>query len=412
MPGSRPTSPSCSVRCELLEAERLRRLAEIDRRGLYAHDGHLSTASWLAATHRMTWGAARTCVRVARALEQMPRTRAALQDGEISLAAVRMLVEARAIHPESFAEAEPLLVEAARIHPVGELRRVVACWQDRVEAEQDQGVDPRSARRRLHASVTLGGMVRVDGDLDPLTGESLLTALGAVLDAEVRAPGAGEVTDERTPAQRRADALGEICRGFLDRGDRPVVAGERPHLTVTVPVEVLAGAPLAGLGPGAGGGTGAGAGAGAGAGVGHGAGTDPFGTAELDHAGPVPPELVRQLACDASVMRVVLGPRSEPLDVGRRTPVVPPAIRRAVILRDRHCRFPGCDRPPAWCECPPRRPLGHRWPHGPGQPAAALPAPSRPGAPPRWVRARDRGRRLRLPTLGRIGAGGSRTAVM
>ncbi len=129
----------------------------------------------------------------------------------------------------------------------------------------------------------------------------------------------------------------------------PVVAGERPHLTVTVPVEVLAGAPLAvpGLGTGAGGGTGAGAGAG----VGHGAGTDPFGTAELDHAGPVPPELVRQLACDASVMRVVLGPRSEPLDVGRRTPVVPPAIRRAVILRDRHCRFPGCDRPPAWCEC-------------------------------------------------------------
>ncbi len=243
MPGSRPTSPSCSVRCELLEAERLRRVAEIDRRGLYAHDGHLSTASWLAATHRMTWGAARTCVRVARALEQMPRTRAALQDGEISLAAVRMLVEARAIHPESFAEAEPLLVEAARIHPVGELRRVVACWQDRVEAEQDQGVDPRSARRRLHASVTLGGMVRVDGDLDPLTGESLLTALGAVLDAEVRAPGAGEVPDERTPAQRRADALGEVCRGFLDRGDRPVVAGERPHLTVTVPVEVLAGAP-------------------------------------------------------------------------------------------------------------------------------------------------------------------------
>ncbi len=50
-------------------------------------------------------------------------------------------------------------------------------------------------------------------------------------------------------------------------------------------------------------------------------------------------------------MRVVLGARSEPLDVGRRTPVVPAALRRAVILRDRHCRFPGCDRPPAWCEC-------------------------------------------------------------
>lgn len=42
--------------------------------------------------------------------------------------------------------------------------------------------------------------------------------------------------------------------------------------------------------------------------------------------------------------------RSEPLDVGRRTPVVPPAVRRAVIVRDRTCRFPGCDRPHAWCD--------------------------------------------------------------
>ena len=40
----------------------------------------------------------------------------------------------------------------------------------------------------------------------------------------------------------------------------------------------------------------------------------------------------------------------EPLDIGRRTPVIPPAMRRAVIVRDRHCRFPGCDRPQPWCD--------------------------------------------------------------
>ena len=324
---------------ELLEAERLRRVAEIDRRGLYAHDGHLSTASWLAASHRITWGSARTSVQVARALEQMSRTRRALQDGEVSLGAVRMLVEAREADPESFAAAEPLLVEAAARHSLGELRRVVAFWRDRVEAEHaEDREDPRSVRRRLHASMTLGGMVRVDGDLDPTTGASLLTALGAVLDAEVRA-GGDEPPDERTPAQRRADALGEICRGFLDRGDRPVVAGERPHLTVTVPVEVLAG------GPGRGG-----TGTGLGTGTGIGDGTDLPGMAELDHVGALDAATTRQLACDASVMRVVLGARSEPLDVGRRTPVVPPAIRRAVTLRDRHCRFPRCDRPSAWCD--------------------------------------------------------------
>jgi len=76
----------------------------------------------------------------------------------------------------------------------------------------------------------------------------------------------------------------------------------------------------------------------------------PDSVSELDHVGPVEPETARRLACDASVMRVVMAGRSEPLDVGRRTPVVPPAIRRAVIVRDRTCRFPGCDRPHTWCD--------------------------------------------------------------
>jgi hypothetical protein len=73
-------------------------------------------------------------------------------------------------------------------------------------------------------------------------------------------------------------------------------------------------------------------------------------TSELDHAGPVDPDVARRLACDASLTRVVLSGRSEPLDVGRRTPVIPPAMRRAVIVRDRRCRFPGCDRPHTWCD--------------------------------------------------------------
>jgi hypothetical protein len=41
---------------------------------------------------------------------------------------------------------------------------------------------------------------------------------------------------------------------------------------------------------------------------------------------------------------------SLPLDVGRPTEVVPPHLRRAIITRDRHCAFPGCDRPPAGCQ--------------------------------------------------------------
>jgi len=97
-----------------------------------------------------------------------------------------------------------------------------------------------------------------------------------------------------------------------------MVGGERPHVTLTVDAGMLAGREA--------------------------------GTAELDRTGPVPEELAKQHLCDASVMRVVLSGRSQPMDVGRRTPIVPPAMRRAVIVRDRRCRFPGCDRPHSWCD--------------------------------------------------------------
>ena len=301
---------------ELLEVERLRRLAEIDRRRLFERDGHLSAASWLAVQHRMAWGTARYQVRVGRALEEMPRTRAALETGEVSLAAGRLLASAHAVDPGAFARSEQELVDAARRHSIQELTKVVGFWRERAEHERspDREESLRS-RRAFHASVTFLGMVRVDGELDPETGETLLTALGAVQVAETRSRG---FDDDRTPAQRRADALGEICRQWLDTADRPVVAGERPHLTVTVAAETLTpGSAEAG---------------------------------ELDHAGPVPNGIARRVACDASVMRVVMAGRSEPLDVGRRTALISPALRRAVIVRDGHCRFPGCDRPHTWCD--------------------------------------------------------------
>jgi hypothetical protein len=246
----------------------------------------------------------------------MPLTRRALEAGDISMSAVRLLLAARDADTEAFARSEAQLVEAARIHCMGDLQKVTAYWRQGVERERAaEGDDKLRERRRLHASVSFLGMVRVDGDLDPETGETLLTALGAVLDAEARNRGEDDV---RTPAQRRADALGEICRQWLDRSDRPAVAGERPHVSVTLTTEAMRG--------------------------------DPGASSELDHTGPVDAEMARRLACDASVRRVVLSGRSEPLDVGRKTPVIPPAMRRAVIVRDRHCRFPGCDRPQTWCD--------------------------------------------------------------
>jgi hypothetical protein len=336
---------------EVMEAACLRRLPDLERRRVHERDGHLSVASWMASTHRVSYGAARRSAATARALEHMPETQRVLEAGEISPAGVGMLVQARTTDPDAFERSEGVLVQAACLHSISGLSRVVGHWRQAVAAAA--GADTEAelrARRRLHASATFAGMVRVDGDLDPETGEVLLTALGAVVDAEVRS---GE-QDERSPAQRRADALGEVCRQWLDLAPRPAVAGERPHLTLTVSAEALAGSP--GTGGGATGGEIPGRG---GLGSGHaGGGRTPEASAgralpagaELDHTGPVSLRTARRLSCDASVMRVVMAGGSAPLDVGRRTPVVPSSIRRAVVCRDRHCRFPGCDRPHAWCD--------------------------------------------------------------
>ena len=58
----------------------------------------------------------------------------------------------------------------------------------------------------------------------------------------------------------------------------------------------------------------------------------------------------RWLACDGTLSRIVMGPDGQPLDHGRTKRIVPPPLRRAVELRDRHCVFAGCQAPTHWCD--------------------------------------------------------------
>lgn len=299
----------------VLEAERSRRLSEFERRGAHADDGFVSLSAWLVARHRVAPSAATRRVRVARSLREMPLAAGAFSGGELSEAAVALLASARESFPDAFVRCEEALLQAARTLPVAGLRSVIAYWQqaqdlDHAEREEEE----RYARRSLHVSPTLHGMVRIDGDLDPETGQAVMSAVRAVMDADSRSRSGPEL---RHPAQRRADALGDICRAWLDGRARPKIVGERPHVLVTVDLEALEG--RAGL-------------------------------SELQDAGPVTPQTARRIACDARVSRVITVGPTQPLELGRTTKVVPPALRRAVALRDRGCRFPGCGRPPGWCD--------------------------------------------------------------
>jgi len=299
-----------------LEVVRARRLAELERRQVWSRDGHLSLASWLGSRHRVSPSTAAGHVRMARALDAMPAAAEALAAGDLSSSSIAMLSSARDAAPEEFGRAEASLVEAARTFPAEELGATVTRWR------HDHADDADDDRQELYLSPTLVGRGKVSGDLNAETTQVLITALRAVQDVEVRS---NDRTDTRSPARRRADALGEICRQWLDAQGRPTVAGERPHVIVTIDVESL------GRGENA-------------ASTGRSAG------ARLSDAGAISATDALMWACDAQVTRVITDAASRPLDVGRTMRITPPWIRKALIVRDGGCAFPDCGRPPSWCD--------------------------------------------------------------
>jgi hypothetical protein len=283
------------------------------RRGIPQVEGFGSVTGWLVALTGDPAAVCRSRVAVARSLAGMTITRRAFSSGDLSEPRVRMLAQAYEFAPGVFCRDEGLLVGQARSLPAKVFPRALAHWRrladpDGALAEADRAFE----RCHLHVSATWAGMVRLDGDLDPESGAVVMTALGSLAD-----PGALDPADRRTPPQRRADALVEICRRHLDSADRPQVGGERPHLLVTVSLASLQG-PADGL-------------------------------VDLE-AGPISLEAVRRLACDAAITPVVTGVGPEPPKEGCRTRVVPPALRRALNHRDGGCTHPGCQVPARWCD--------------------------------------------------------------
>ncbi|MGI9039017.1 MAG: DUF222 domain-containing protein, partial [Gemmatimonadota bacterium] len=67
------------------------------------------------------------------------------------------------------------------------------------------------------------------------------------------------------------------------------------------------------------------------------------GMSELEDGTRISAETARRLSCDAAVVRVTKDPADgSVLDVGRKSRSTPTALRRALEVRDRGCRFPGC----------------------------------------------------------------------
>ena len=291
-----------------LEAEFARRLERFDRCRGFAAEGAISTASWLRHRCGLAGAAASERVGVARHLAELPLTQAALAQGEIGYDHARVITRtAESVGDEAMRGAEHILVDAAqRLDPAR--LQVVADHLRHYLAPESALRDANDAhdRRALFISPLLDGVFRIDGQLDREGAACLQAALEALL-------GPRAADDTRTPAQRRADALVELARQRME------AAGGRPHVTLIVNRETLAGSGSATA-------------------------------AELDRAGVVPDQTALRISCDAALSVVTLDGAGEPLDAGRSTRTVPPSLRRALAVRDRGCRFPGCDRPVSWTD--------------------------------------------------------------
>ena len=348
-----------------LEGHWLAELAGIDARGAAGADQGVqapSTASWLRSRLRMGAAAASSAVRTARARFRGPLTATAqaVTDGDLSAAHAAVLAAGTQDLPlHVTAEAEPVLVDAARRLDPPRLRRLLGHLRLVADPQSERDRAERRHRDRwVRLTPTFEGMVAIDGLLEPEAGQTLLAALEPLARPH-------SAQDDRSGGQRTADALAELARRQLEGGRLPQTGGVRPQLAVLVDLDSLQGRPGA-----VGGDT---------------------------QAGALDPEACRRLGCDGAVTRVLVtrhpthhhqhhdhhghgdhgghhdpgsgqglaawlrtaaallpptlgGAPTQPLEVGRTTRVVQPAQRTALAVRDGGCVFPNCDRPLSWCE--------------------------------------------------------------
>jgi hypothetical protein len=282
------------------EARAVELLARINETEAWRHDGYSSPTAMLKHRNSMHSGTALQMVVRANAIDSTPFVGLAYARSAITSPQVDALLHARATAPVPFEAEEPSLVEVALDTPlVSDLRKKLDYWLSSVAAD-DQAADRQIVREARSLTVSRDGeMVTVRGWFDIEAGETVLAALD---------PGPSSAGDTRSTKARRADQFLDVING----------ATQRPNLTIHVSADAFTKTPTC--------------------------------TSETSYGTFVTSEDARRAACDATIRRVVLGPHSEPLDVGRAKRLVTPAIRTAVAARDLRCVFPGCDRPDRWCD--------------------------------------------------------------
>lgn len=288
-----------------LEAAFAARTLAAHRRGVGLEDGHQSTPAWISWQTGVPRPAVGKVLRHAELAELLPETGQAWRDGTITATAVDMIAAARVADcDEELAACEDEFLDRARRGDHKTLKTLTRHFAECARANGTKPVPPDGV-----TLAEVGHRFVLRGDFDPTGAETIAEAF----DAFTRPP---SPEDGTTLAVRRAEAFVRICavalgRGVDAEGARPVIGyltQQRDREDANQPLTLAA------------------------------------------FAGVIGPNDRDRLLCDATISRIVTDPAGRPLDVGRATSVWPVAIRRAIIARDRHCRWPGCEMPAPWCD--------------------------------------------------------------
>ena len=311
-------APAVDGATRALRRVRSEQLAEVGRvvsAGSFFSWGYRSATEWLATTTNESVGQCKNTIRLADRIQHMPVVKSAFARGELAESALRLLCDAWCPSvAEVFANDESMLCDWAVRLPNRDFKLVLDTWRMHADPEREERTaQERYDQRSLHLSSMLDGMGRLDGVLDP---EGFAIVREAIRALSIPCDG-----DERSAAQRRADALVTMAKHSLETA-QPVPGKKRnkPRVVATIAVDDL---------------------------------TDGTGGGRLDtnHDALVrPAEAIRRIACDAGIHRYITDPLGTVIDHGRGRRTVSDAQLDRLVIRDHGCRVAGCGIPASGCE--------------------------------------------------------------
>jgi hypothetical protein len=279
-------------------------IAEFDRRKGWSDGATYSCAHWLNWKCGIDIGAAREKLRVAHALGRLTKVAAAMERGELSYSKVRAITRVAEEGNEDY------FLSIALHGTASHVERLVSSYRRAKEAEELSREAQQQLHRRVQYFFDPDGSMILKARLPAETAALLIRALDLAVEAMPVPDVSAETSQPAGWGAKRADALGILAESFLKHGPQALNGGERHQIVVHVDAETLK--------------------------------DSVAGRCELEDGPAIAAETARRLACDCSAVHILENTNGEPLDIGRKTRSIPPALRRAITARDRGCRFPGC----------------------------------------------------------------------